>query len=326
MRVGGVAGSARSCGHCPGSHTSTLACHASASTKARAWLLIEHPGPWAERIEQTALPRPLADAVTQAGRLGVRPQLIRRTGRRRPTPPLRVYVGWSQGRNVWTEGRELADPAELGDLDLTAVAAGRRPGFGEEPAGPVVLVCTHGKRNACCARTGAPLARGLQARFGDLIWETTHLGGDRYAANLVCLPHGVYYGDLGLDEATAAVEAYLRGAVVLDRLRGRAGLPEPAQAAEHHVRAHTGILEIDAVSVESITMLPRRECHRTPEAQPEMPREGTAFQVVVDVSGVRYRVGMKQSAAGHLCALECNEDVRSYRVDDLTLLNEAALV
>lgn len=324
--MGGVMGSARSCDHCPGCHTGTLACHASASTKARAWLLIEHPGPWGERVEQTALPGPFAEAVAQAGRLGVRPQLIRRTGRRRPTPPVQVYVGWSQGRDVWTEGRELADPAELGDLDLAAVAAGERPGFGEEPAGPLVLVCTHGRRNACCARTGAPLARGLEARFGDLIWETTHLGGDRYAANLVCLPHGLYYGDLGLDQATAAVEAYLRGAVVLDRLRGRAGLPEPAQAAEHHVRAHTGNLGIDDVRVESVTMLPRREGPRAPGAQPEIPQEGMAFHAVVDVSGARYRVGMKQSATGHLCGSECNEDVRSYRVDDLTLLNEAALV
>lgn len=318
--IGGRAvGSTRSCDHCPGSHTGTLACHATATTKAGAWLLVEHPGPWGERVEQTALPGPVADAVARAGRLGVRPQLIRRTGRRRRTPPLQIFVGWSHGRNVWLEGRELADPAELEDLDLAAVAAGEPPGFGRPSHEPLLLVCTHGRRNACCARTGGPLARGLRARFGGLVWETTHVGGDRYAANLVCLPHGLYYGDLGIGEATDAVTAYLRGEVVLERLRGRAGLPEPAQAAEHHLRRHTGNLAIDAVGVESVTLRPA-------ERTPEIPRGGPVFQVVIDVSGARYKVDVEQSAAAHPCGTECNEDVRSYRLGDPTLLNEAALV
>ena len=311
--------SARSCDHCPGSHTGALDCLATATTKARAWLLIEHPGPWGERVEDTALPGPLAAAVARAGRLGVRPQLIRRTGRRRPTPPLQIYVGWSQGRNVWLEGRELADPAEIEGLDLASVAAGEPPGFGTPSREPLVLVCTHGRRNACCARTGAPLARGLQARFGGTVWETTHVGGDRYAANLVCLPHGLYYGDLGLSKARDAVDAYLRGEVVLDRLRGRAGLPEPAQAAEHHLRRHTGNLVIDAVEVESVTLRPN-------QATPEILGGRPAFEVVISVSGARYLVDVEQSATAHPCGTECNEDVRSYRLSDPTLLNEAALV
>lgn len=298
---------ARHCGHCPGSHSGALGCAATATTRAGAWLLLEHPGPWGESAELTALPGPLAGAVAEAGRLGVRVQLIRRPGRRRRTPPLSVYAGWSLGPEVWIEGAELADPAEVAELDLAAVASGRRPGFGLEVSDPLFLVCAHGRRNACCARTGGPLARHLRTGFGDLVWETTHVGGDRYAANLVCLPHGLYYGDLGPTEASAAVEAYLKGSVVLDRFRGRGGLPEPAQAAEHYVRTHTGKLEIEAVTVESIT-------------------GASAFHVVLDVSATRYQVAVEQSAAAHGCGPECNEGVRSYRVRDLTLLNEAALV
>jgi hypothetical protein len=296
------------CEHCPGSHTGELPCLATATSKARGWLLIEHPGPWAERIEQMDLPAPVAAVVTEAGRSGLRTQLIRRTGRRRATPPLHVYTGWSYGSEVWAEGRQLDDPAELTGLDLAAVAAGTRPGFGEAVADPLVLVCTHGRRNACCARIGVPLARDLRARFGDLVWETTHLGGDRYAANLVVLPHGLYYGNLGSAEAIEAVEAYLRGEVVLDRLRGRAGLAEPAQAAEHHVRQETGVLGVDAVAVRSVT------------------GGSEGFTVTVEVSGMRYRTMVEQAPDPDPCGTECNESVRSYLIRDMTLLNEAALV
>ncbi|GAA2587917.1 sucrase ferredoxin [Actinomadura fulvescens] len=294
-----------SCDHCPGSHTGERSCLASATTKARSWLLIEHPGPWPERVEW--LDGPLGDVVRAAEEAGVRPQLIRRAGRRRATPPFQVYAGFSAGDDVWLESRELADPAELGELDLAAVAAGRRPRFGEVHSDPVLLVCTHGRRNACCARTGAPLARDLTARFDPHVWETTHVGGDRYAANLVCLPHGIYYGDLGGTEAAQAVEAYFQGAVVLDRLRGRAGLPEPAQAAEHFVRAQVGALGVDEVGVVSLT--------------------GTdPYEAVVQVQGSRYRVIVESTVAAHPCGPDCQENVGTYIVRDLTLLNEAALV
>jgi hypothetical protein len=297
----------RGCEHCPGSHSGEQSCLATATAKARTWLLIEHPGPWPERVEQLTEPEPVAEAVRRAQRLGVRPQLIRQVGRRKQTLPLQVYVGCSLGEQVWLEGREIADPAELADLDLAEVAAGRRPGFGEPVEDPLLLVCTHGRRNVCCARSGAPLARHLSSRFGRVVWETTHVGGDRYAANLVCLPHGLYYGSLGTAEAVAAVEAYARGEVLLDRFRGRAGLPEPAQAAEHFVRAHTGTRGVDAVTVKSFT--------------------GTSpYEAVIDAGGIRYRVTVTDAEGPHECGPECQENVRSYVVTDLTLLNEAALV
>jgi hypothetical protein len=295
------------CGHCPGSHTGERPCLATATTKARAWLLIEHPGPWPENVTGLPASDPVAGPVRAAKKAGVRPQLIRRPGRRRGTPPIQVYAAYSRGGEVRMEGRELADPAELAALDLAALAAGRSPGLGEPVAEPVLLVCTHGRHNACCARTGAPLARGLAARFDPLVWETTHVGGDRFAANLVCLPHGFSYGDLGETEAVRAVDAYLRGEVVLDRLRGRAGTPEPAQAAEHFVRAHTGILGVDEVTVESVTGTSR-------------------YEAVVLARQSRYRVTVEAVEQSDPCGPDCGENLRTHVVRELTLLNEAALV
>jgi hypothetical protein len=296
---------AQGCEHCPGSHTGELPCLATATSEAGGWLMVEHPGPWPEEIEDLDLPEPVAAALDEAARRGIRRQLIRRPGRRRMTPPLQVYAGHTGA--AWLEGRELADPADLTALDLAAVAAGRPPGFGERVAGPVLLVCTHGRHNVCCARTGGPLARALRTRFGAAVWETTHVGGERYAPNLVCLPHGLYYGSLRPAEAVAAVEAYQRGEVMLDRLRGRAGLPEPAQAAEHFVRAHTGISGVDAVTVESVTGGPLREA-------------------VVMAGGERYRLVLRPSTLAAPCGPACAENLSTYLLEDMGLLNGVALV
>lgn len=248
------------CTHCLGSHTGARPCLASATEKTKAWLLIEHPGPWAGRLEETELFPAVSRVLGRAREHSVRVQLIRRPGRRRATPPIQVYVGWS-GADPWLEGRELTDPAELDDLDLEAVGAGSRPDFGVSAgscpdfgvsARKLFLVCTNGKHNACCARLGAPLARALHDSFGDVVWETTHLGGDHYSANMVCLPDGLYYGDLAIVDGLVAVEHYLHGEVWLKRYRGRAGLPQAVQAAEHFLRERFAIGPVAAVTIESV--------------------------------------------------------------------------
>ena len=283
------------CTHCPGSHTAACPRLASATVKARAWLLVEHPGPWADRIEDTALFAPVGRALAQAREQSVRVQLIRRPGRRRGIPPIQVYLAWS-GAEPWLTGKELADPAELDGIDLRAIGAGLCPDFGI-PVQRLFLVCTNGKHNACCARLGAPLARTLRDEFGAVVWETTHLGGDRYAANLVCLPHGLYYGDLALADGLVAAERYLRGEVWLDRYRGRAGLDQPAQAAEHFLRAHTGIFAADSLTIESVSGV-------------------QVSDVVVGLDGERYLIRVERVRSDS-CAPGCTANADTYMLRGL---------
>ena len=134
------------------------------------------------------------------------------------------------------------------ELDLEGLAAGEPLLFGEPVDEPVFLVCAHAQRNACCARFGGPLAQALAARYPGQVFQTTHVGGHRFAANLVILPHGLYYGPVGLDAAIAAIGAYERGAVTAGRYRGRAGQPRPTQEAEHEVLTRTGSLAVAALA------------------------------------------------------------------------------
>ena len=241
------------CEHGAACHDGTEPAIASAPEASRAWLLVEHPGPWAAEPTETSLPAPLDALVSFAGTLGVRVQMIRRPGRRPASEVRTVFAGWTAGGEPWLRRGELpteADPAELDlrELDLKELATGIAPAFGVPVGEPVFLVCAHGRRNACCARFGAPLAQALAARHPGQVWETTHVGGHRFAANLVILPHGLYYGPVGVDTAAAAISAYQRGTVTAERYRGRAGQPKPTQEAEYARLARTGSLEVAALA------------------------------------------------------------------------------
>jgi hypothetical protein len=222
------------CEHGAECHDGTESSAASAPEASRAWLLIEHPGPWPDEAAGAAQPAPLAALVESAEEFGLRVQMIRRPGRRQAGDVRTVFLGWTAGPEPWLRRAEMAaSEPDLTERDLKELAEGIVPSFGAGWDDPVFLICTHARRSACCARFGAPLAQALAARQPGQVWETTHVGGHRFAANLVILPHGLYYGPVGLGAAAAAIDAYQRGSVLPDRYRGRAGQPREEQEAEY---------------------------------------------------------------------------------------------
>jgi len=137
---------------------------------------------------------------------------------------------------------------DLLDLPLEALIAGQEEG--PVIAGPLVLVCTHGQRDRCCATLGAPVFAALEARAPGQVMRCSHLGGHRFAATALVLPEGVLYGRLRPEDAApllAAVEA--RRIAAIDQLRGRACWTRPVQAALHQWRLDSGELAYDAVHV-----------------------------------------------------------------------------
>jgi Sucrase/ferredoxin-like len=236
------------CAHDAGCHDGAEPAVGTAPETARSWLLIEHDGPWPAEAADAALPGALAELAVSAGELGVRVQLIRRPGRRRsrtaaasggPADPSAVFAGWTAGSSPWLR---RGDSTFVGGLlaQLADLAEGAMPSFGSPAKAPLYLVCTHGRRDACCARLGAPLARALAAAHPAQVWETTHVGGHRYAANLVILPHGLYYGPVDEVSATAAIHAYQRGEIAPARYRGRAGERQAQQAARYRRMVEAG--------------------------------------------------------------------------------------
>ncbi|HLM07787.1 MAG TPA: sucrase ferredoxin [Blastococcus sp.] len=225
---------------------------------ATRWVLIEQPGPWGRealaesRFDQEVAPRLAARARAE----NVRLLLVRRPGERLAESGRRwAYADSRRGR----EGLWWAVRASDADL-LTAPWDGSA---GEPSSRPIYLVCTHGGHDACCALRGRPLARALPAPGPADVWECSHLGGDRFAANVVVLPYGFYYGQVPGDGAEL-VRAHEQGQVALPWLRGRAGVPAPGQAAQHSARGALGLLGIDDLPVLSVepTTAPGAEIER----------------------------------------------------------------
>jgi len=216
---------------------------------AQRWVLIEQPGPWGrDALAQSRFDAGVAPALAARSRAeGVRLLLIRRPGDRLADSGRRwAYADGRPGR----EGLWWSVRAE----DADVLAAPWDGSVGEPATGPVYLVCTHGGHDACCALRGRPLARAMPAAGPASVWECSHLGGDRFAANVVVLPHGFYYGQVPGDGADL-VAAHEQRRVALPWLRGRSGLAMPAQAAQHAARASLGLLGVDDLPVRAVRPL-----------------------------------------------------------------------
>jgi hypothetical protein len=206
------------------------------ASTVRAFLLLEVPGPWGvDALRDCRLPDAVAGRIrTRCADAGVRPLLIRRHGRT-PSGDMRCLVAHADVEAPWMESTHLTRPEEVLDLDMDRLGRGESVGLGSHDD-PVFLVCTHGRHDVCCAEQGRPVAAALSRSYPDLTWECSHIGGDRFAGNMLVLPHGLYYGRLDRHSAARVVELHREGHLDLDHLRGWSGLGFACQAAEWHLR------------------------------------------------------------------------------------------
>jgi len=225
---------------------------AGTASTVRSWLLLEDAGPWGrDALRDARLPELVGlELLRRCRAAGVRPLLIRRVSQdATPSQGLTCFAMRSGPEAPWIERASLANVRDALDLDLPALGRGIRPGF-EAVEGALFLVCTHGRRDVCCAERGRPLARALADAFPDRTWESSHVGGDRFAGNLVAFPHGLYLGRVGSDEAADVARSYVDGKVSLEHLRGRSCSPMPVQAADHALRTREGFDRLDDVLLE----------------------------------------------------------------------------
>ncbi|MGY4766178.1 sucrase ferredoxin [Kribbella sp. CWNU-51] len=226
---------------------------------AVGWVVVEQPGPWgAKAPTQSHLDPAFGGAFDEAcKKVDVRFGLIRSPGRH-PDDVERshqVYVASTLPGRTWLLGGCVDDPAALKELDLDAVGRGDRTAvLASLPSlapidEPVVLVCTNGKRDECCALLGRPLVSALEKLAPGRVWEANHLGGHRFAPTATFLPAGTMHGQLTVETATAVLDAAGRGEIVLTGLRGRSTWTKRGQAAEIAVRRLAGELALDALSV-----------------------------------------------------------------------------
>ena len=217
--------------------------HATAS-RVDTWILIEYRGLWAhDAVDGSTLSGEVkAHLAAERRRLPHARILFVRRAERRRSEGFAAFVAQTDGA---IRRLDLERYDDLVGVDLARAGA---------PVDhPLFLVCTHVKHDRCCAKFGRPLYDAVREQVEDeWVWQSSHVGGDRFAGNLVILPDGVYYGRVEPSEVWAVVAAALERRIHLPCYRGRSSLGFAAQAAELAVREQTGLLGLDDVHVRSI--------------------------------------------------------------------------
>ena len=252
------------------------------ASRVDTWLLLEYRGLWGHEAAATSALSPAVKAhlrALAAAEPRSRVLFVRRT-ERRGNPTIAAFVARSTEGAASVRRLELDGYDDLLTLDLESA--------GEPVAHPLLLVCTHGKHDRCCARFGRPLYEALREVVDEeWVWQSTHVGGDRFAGNVVSLPHGLYYGRVDPASVLTLADAVLDGRVHLESYRGRSCYSMPVQAAERAVREATG-----ALGVEDVQLVSSR-------------RDGEQRLVAFAAAGTTWEVNVRREE-GHLTHLTCD--------------------
>ena len=209
------------------------------AAREELWVLLEHPGNWGHDIfdghafegeASIKLKQKIVDA-------GARLLLIRRPGREgqlaKITGEFTAFIADTKRNQLFTF--TVQEPSDLLGLPLD------RPSLipGVKRSNQVLmLLCTHAKRDRCCALRGRPIAGFLAEKLAPhTVWECSHTGGHRFAPVGLLMPSGYTYGRLSPESALTTVQFMAdRGIPATTGLRGRSSLTPPEQAAEFYVR------------------------------------------------------------------------------------------
>ncbi|MFN3662514.1 sucrase ferredoxin [Yoonia sp.] len=190
-------------------------------------------------------------AIARAVDAGWRINLIDRKGE--PDERLRVFV--------FPDGLAFdLDPASLpAFLDAVPLGQDALQPFAPVPVrSALILCCTHGQHDACCAKWGFATYKALAAAAAGRddfdIWEATHLGGCRFAGGVLVLPALRKYGRVRAEHGAALLDAEAQGRAYLPCYRGASDLHPAAQAAEvaglQHLAAlgHYGVPKVRQIA------------------------------------------------------------------------------
>jgi len=195
---------------------------------ARRWLCVESRQQWGHDAIATGFPD---DVTAWLAEVDAKVLAIRRPGLRER---LTVFAATTAEGGSTLRHLAVDDLRELEDVDPWAA--------GEEVAGPLFLVCAHGRRDACCSRLGIPVFHALEAVAGtERVWQCSHTGGHRFAANVVVLPQGATLGRVEPWRAPELVGLLGDGRVPLDVYRGRSVYDDVGQVAEVAARKAHGL-------------------------------------------------------------------------------------
>lgn len=210
------------------------------------WILLEYPFAWDyHALDQSLLTDAVKNHLQQAVQSVPHGRLLLIKRERSRLTRVSLFVVRCRERDPYVVKLELQNYEQLLELDLPSITDSNLPAGASLLKDGLFLVCTHGRRDKCCAKFGYPLFKSLAGDEDQTVWQSTHIGGDRFAANLLCFPDGLFYAHMTTEKARNVMKEYRERRLVVENYRGRACYSYPVQAAEFFVRCETGISAVD---------------------------------------------------------------------------------
>jgi hypothetical protein len=268
-------------------------------------VLLEYRQIWqAKATSDNTLPAPVKTWLDeQLGRVNGRLQLIRQT------PYLeryRCFIGIPDVQTPRLYRFEFGEYEELLHLDLSALMSGAARYAPNLVTESLFLVCTNGKRDRCCAKFGMVLYQALANVAGTAVWQTTHLGGHRFAPTLVTFPAGISYGRVTPNDVPGLLAAQQNEQLFLPCLRGRVNYDAVTQAAEYFLCQHTN--QTDLKSFDHLRTIPGQKGNWIIQFRHAVT--GQVFQIDI--------VEEKTSPVYPSCGVLESKSVPHYRLHSLT--------
>jgi hypothetical protein len=247
--------------------------------KTTTWLLLEYPYLWGRKaFEESDLPAKLKSQLFSfLNRIPDSKLLLIKNQNSLFQERIAFFVVISAENQPRIYQFQFDSYADLEDLELTGLLSDQNAISSHLHSEPIFLVCANGKRDPCCAKYGLPVYDQIATINRDMVWQSTHLGGHRFATNLLCFPHGILYGRVDEDSALPLIDAYVAGNLLLDKYRGRTCFDSQVQAADYYLRKQTGMTEIEAYRLAGVEVLkPDRW-----RAKIHSPFNGKVYQVTI---------------------------------------------
>ena len=215
------------------------------AVSADVWLLLEYDGPWRERATaDNDLPAPVQDwlqaQITELAEMGHTDRLQFIKQPQRQSDDSHFFLALADPVRPRIYQFTVADYSDLLELEPLSLLAPQTDDHAHIRSQPLVLVCTNGKRDRCCARYGVEFYEAMAAELETAVWQTTHLGGHRFAPTVATFPDGSIYGRFAPADAPRLADAVRNQQLLLDHLRGRVGYDMVTQVADYYLRRENG--------------------------------------------------------------------------------------
>lgn len=239
------------CSHASTHHNESLT---GTAPEVNTWILLEYPGRWGEKaLKESDISERIKSKINAYLDSDKKSKFlfIRNSNSGGSAQGFRLFIAKADPSSFSLYTGRFGSYDDLESVNFEAPESSPELELSDDK---LFLVCTNGKRDKCCAKYGLPALNAMEGMTGISAWETTHLGQHRFAANILVLPEGIYYGRVSPDNISAIADNHLNGDLTLEYLRGRAAMSKPQQAAESLLRSKLGV-----TGIYDLTISPEKE-------------------------------------------------------------------